>query len=75
LEAIAQRLPPGTPALPKPMFGVAGVPEILDTLESIDRNTFATPLQLRARTITTGSSGCAMQAQSSSALRAFTTHW
>jgi nicotinamidase-related amidase len=39
-EAIARRLPPGTPVFPKPIFGVAAVPEILDTLESIDRNTF-----------------------------------
>jgi nicotinamidase-related amidase len=40
VEAIARRLPPGTPVLPKPIFGVAAVPEILDTLESIDRDTF-----------------------------------
>jgi nicotinamidase-related amidase len=40
VEAIARRLPPGTPVLLKPIFGVAAVPEILDTLESIDRDTF-----------------------------------
>jgi nicotinamidase-related amidase len=40
VEAIARRLPPGTPVFPKPIFGVAAVPEILDTLESIERNTF-----------------------------------
>jgi nicotinamidase-related amidase len=40
VEAIARRLPPGTPVFPKPIFGVAAVPEILDTLESTDRNTF-----------------------------------
>jgi nicotinamidase-related amidase len=40
VETIARRLPAGTPVFPKPIFGVAAVPEILDTLESIDRNTF-----------------------------------
>jgi nicotinamidase-related amidase len=40
VETIARRLPPGTPVFPKPIFGVAAVPEILDTLESIDRDTF-----------------------------------
>jgi nicotinamidase-related amidase len=40
VPAIARRLPPGAPVFHKPTFGVAAVPEILDALESIDRNTF-----------------------------------
>lgn len=40
VEAIARRLPPGTPVLSKPIFGVAAVPEILAALESANRNTF-----------------------------------
>jgi nicotinamidase-related amidase len=40
VEAISRRLPPGTPVLSKPIFGVAAVPEILDTVERVDRNTF-----------------------------------
>ena len=40
VEAVARHLPSGTPVFPKPIFGVAGVPEILDALESRDRETF-----------------------------------
>jgi nicotinamidase-related amidase len=40
VQEIARRFPPGTPVFPKPVFGVAAVPEILDSLESVDRNTF-----------------------------------
>jgi nicotinamidase-related amidase len=40
VPTIARRLPPGTPVFPKPIFGVAAVPEILDTLENFDRKTF-----------------------------------
>jgi nicotinamidase-related amidase len=40
VPAIARRLPPETPVFSKPIFGLAAVPEILETLESIDRNTF-----------------------------------
>lgn len=40
VPAIARRLPPETPVFPKLIFGVAAVPEILNILESIDRNTF-----------------------------------
>ena len=40
VEAIAARLPPGTPVFAKPIFGAAAVPEILAALESPNRNTF-----------------------------------
>jgi nicotinamidase-related amidase len=40
VEVIARRLPPGTRVFPKPIFGVAAVPEILDTLETTGRTTF-----------------------------------
>ena len=40
MEAIVRRLPRGTRVFPKPIFGVAAVPEILGTLESTGRNTF-----------------------------------
>jgi nicotinamidase-related amidase len=40
VEAIARRLPPGTLVFPKPVFGVAAVPEILEALERVERDTF-----------------------------------
>jgi nicotinamidase-related amidase len=40
VPAIARCLRPGTSVFPELIFGVAAVPEILDTLESIDRKTF-----------------------------------
>jgi nicotinamidase-related amidase len=38
-SAITARLPPGTPVFAKPVFGLAGVPEILAALESSGRRT------------------------------------
>ena len=37
--AIGDRLPPGTPVFAKPVFGLAGVPEVLDAVESSGRRT------------------------------------
>jgi nicotinamidase-related amidase len=37
--AIAARLPPGTPVFAKPVFGLAGVPEILAAVQSSGRRT------------------------------------
>jgi nicotinamidase-related amidase len=37
--AIVERLPPGTPILAKPVFGLAGVPEILVAVEASGRRT------------------------------------